>query len=108
MGRLRFSSENRLKNHMTTLSCLCSGSECESLDCRPPGQLMEEADRSGAGYPRGSQGDTYRSRGQLQRHHTIQTCDDAYVSQRGALTSTVLPPAASECNKLQISCAPSC
>lgn len=46
---------------------------------------MDEADRSGAGYLRGSQGDTYRSRGQLQRHHTIQTCDDAYVSQRALL-----------------------
>uniref|UniRef100_A0A8C7I9F3 non-specific serine/threonine protein kinase n=1 Tax=Oncorhynchus kisutch TaxID=8019 RepID=A0A8C7I9F3_ONCKI len=27
---------------------------------------------------RGPQGDGYRPRGQLQRHHTIQTCDDAY------------------------------
>ncbi|XP_075871297.1 serine/threonine-protein kinase SIK3 homolog isoform X1 [Nelusetta ayraudi] len=52
--------------------------ECESVDCRPAGQLMDEAERSGPAYLRGSQGDTYRSRGQLQRHHTIQTCDDAY------------------------------
>uniref|UniRef100_A0A671S1B1 non-specific serine/threonine protein kinase n=1 Tax=Sinocyclocheilus anshuiensis TaxID=1608454 RepID=A0A671S1B1_9TELE len=28
-----------------------------------------------------AQGDTYRPRASLQRHHTIQTCDDAYVSQ---------------------------
>uniref|UniRef100_A0A8C7SGW8 non-specific serine/threonine protein kinase n=1 Tax=Oncorhynchus mykiss TaxID=8022 RepID=A0A8C7SGW8_ONCMY len=36
-------------------------------------------DRNGVGYStRGPQGDGYRPRGQLQRHHTIQTCDDAY------------------------------
>uniref|UniRef100_A0A667YUK5 non-specific serine/threonine protein kinase n=1 Tax=Myripristis murdjan TaxID=586833 RepID=A0A667YUK5_9TELE len=48
------------------------------VECRPPGQAMEVPDHNGGGYSRGAQGDTYRSRGQLQRHHTIQTCDDAY------------------------------
>lgn len=41
---------------------------------------MEVPDHNGIGYLRGPQGEAYRSRGQLQRHHTIQTCDDAYVS----------------------------
>ncbi|XP_019130302.2 serine/threonine-protein kinase SIK3 homolog isoform X4 [Larimichthys crocea] len=52
--------------------------EPEHVECRPPGQAMEVPDHNGVGYPRGPQGDAYRSRGQLQRHHTIQTCDDAY------------------------------
>lgn len=39
---------------------------------------MEVPDHNGVGYSRGPQGEVYRSRGQLQRHHTIQTCDDAY------------------------------
>uniref|UniRef100_A0A3Q3KT90 non-specific serine/threonine protein kinase n=1 Tax=Mastacembelus armatus TaxID=205130 RepID=A0A3Q3KT90_9TELE len=47
-------------------------------NCRPPGQAMEVPDHNDVGYSRGAQGDAYRSRGQLQRHHTIQTCDDAY------------------------------
>uniref|UniRef100_A0A673A0S9 non-specific serine/threonine protein kinase n=1 Tax=Sphaeramia orbicularis TaxID=375764 RepID=A0A673A0S9_9TELE len=46
--------------------------------CRPPGQAMEVPDHNGVGYSRAPQGEAYRSRGQLQRHHTIQTCDDAY------------------------------
>uniref|UniRef100_A0A8C6LU38 non-specific serine/threonine protein kinase n=1 Tax=Nothobranchius furzeri TaxID=105023 RepID=A0A8C6LU38_NOTFU len=50
----------------------------EHVECRSQGQAMEVPDHNGVGYPRGPQGDTYRSRGQLQRHHTIQTCDDAY------------------------------
>uniref|UniRef100_A0A665TZD7 non-specific serine/threonine protein kinase n=1 Tax=Echeneis naucrates TaxID=173247 RepID=A0A665TZD7_ECHNA len=45
---------------------------------QPPGQVMDVPDHNGVGYSRGPQGDAYRSRGQLQRHHTIQTCDDAY------------------------------
>lgn len=49
---------------------------------------MEVPDHNGVGYLRGPQGDTYRSRGQLQRHHTIQTCDDAYVSETSLLVST--------------------
>ncbi|CAB1347690.1 unnamed protein product, partial [Coregonus sp. 'balchen'] len=54
----------------------------EHVDCRTQGQQgMEQGvpDRNGVGYStRGPQGDGYRPRGQLQRHHTIQTCDDAY------------------------------
>lgn len=42
---------------------------------------MEVPDHNGVGYSGVPQGDAYRSRGQLQRHHTIQTCDDAYVSE---------------------------
>uniref|UniRef100_A0A8C7X3T6 non-specific serine/threonine protein kinase n=1 Tax=Oryzias sinensis TaxID=183150 RepID=A0A8C7X3T6_9TELE len=57
------------------MSCV---SEPEHVECRPPAQAMEVPDHNGVGYPRGPQGDAYRSRGQLQRHHTIQTCDDAY------------------------------
>uniref|UniRef100_A0A673ZQY1 non-specific serine/threonine protein kinase n=1 Tax=Salmo trutta TaxID=8032 RepID=A0A673ZQY1_SALTR len=44
-------------------------------------QVMEQGvpDHNGVGYStRGPQGDGYRPRGQLQRHHTIQTSDDAY------------------------------
>uniref|UniRef100_A0A665TZQ8 non-specific serine/threonine protein kinase n=1 Tax=Echeneis naucrates TaxID=173247 RepID=A0A665TZQ8_ECHNA len=52
--------------------------EPEHVECRPPGQVMDVPDHNGVGYSRGPQGDAYRSRGQLQRHHTIQTCDDAY------------------------------
>ncbi|XP_053177377.1 serine/threonine-protein kinase SIK3 homolog [Scomber japonicus] len=52
--------------------------DSEHVECRPPGQAMEVPDHNGVGYSRGAQGDAYRSRGQLQRHHTIQTCDDAY------------------------------
>ncbi|XP_042342586.1 serine/threonine-protein kinase SIK3 homolog isoform X3 [Plectropomus leopardus] len=52
--------------------------ESEHVECRPQGQAMEVPDHNGVGYSRGPQGDAFRSRGQLQRHHTIQTCDDAY------------------------------
>lgn len=55
--------------------------DSEHVECRPSGQDMEVPDHNGVGYSRGPQGDVYRSRGQLQRHHTIQTCDDAYVSE---------------------------
>uniref|UniRef100_A0A3B4DPE1 non-specific serine/threonine protein kinase n=1 Tax=Pygocentrus nattereri TaxID=42514 RepID=A0A3B4DPE1_PYGNA len=41
--------------------------------------LVMEGDPNGAGYgSRPAQGDSYRPRGSLQRHHTIQTADDAY------------------------------
>jgi len=50
---------------------------------------MEVPDHNGVGYSRGPQGDACRSRGLLQRHHTIQTCDDAYVSQRLVLIGRV-------------------
>ncbi|XP_068563116.1 serine/threonine-protein kinase SIK3 homolog isoform X4 [Cebidichthys violaceus] len=52
--------------------------ESEHAECRPQGQAMEVPDHNGVGYSGVPQGDAYRSRGQLQRHHTIQTCDDAY------------------------------
>ncbi|XP_034403774.1 serine/threonine-protein kinase SIK3 homolog isoform X4 [Cyclopterus lumpus] len=52
--------------------------DSEHVDSRPQGQAMEVPDHNGVGYSRGPQGDVCRSRGQLQRHHTIQTCDDAY------------------------------
>ncbi|KAG7270516.1 hypothetical protein CRUP_026408 [Coryphaenoides rupestris] len=52
--------------------------EPEHAECRAQGQAMEVPDHNGVGYARGAQSDAYRSRGQLQRHHTIQTCDDAY------------------------------
>lgn len=54
--------------------------ESEHVETRSPGQAMEVPDHNGVGYSRAPQSDAYRSRGQLQRHHTIQTCDDAYVS----------------------------
>ncbi|XP_051963760.1 serine/threonine-protein kinase SIK3 homolog isoform X1 [Xyrauchen texanus] len=44
----------------------------DAADCR-----VMEGDHNGYG-SRAAQGDTYRPRGSLQRHHTIQTCDDAY------------------------------
>ncbi|XP_076000266.1 serine/threonine-protein kinase SIK3 homolog isoform X2 [Genypterus blacodes] len=52
--------------------------DAEHVECRPSGQDMEVPDHNGVGYSRGPQAEVYRSRGQLQRHHTIQTCDDAY------------------------------
>ncbi|XP_061781566.1 serine/threonine-protein kinase SIK3 homolog isoform X4 [Nerophis lumbriciformis] len=52
--------------------------DSENVECRPAGQAMEVPDHNGLSFSRGQQGDVYRSRGQLQRHHTIQTCDDAY------------------------------
>uniref|UniRef100_A0A8C7X3S8 non-specific serine/threonine protein kinase n=1 Tax=Oryzias sinensis TaxID=183150 RepID=A0A8C7X3S8_9TELE len=60
--------------------------EPEHVECRPPAQAMEVPDHNGVGYPRGPQGDAYRSRGQLQRHHTIQTCDDAYVEPMSGMS----------------------
>ncbi|XP_051719916.1 serine/threonine-protein kinase SIK3 homolog isoform X2 [Ctenopharyngodon idella] len=44
----------------------------DAADCRGM-----EGDHNGYG-SRATQGDAYRTRGSLQRHHTIQTCDDAY------------------------------
>ncbi|KAJ3590920.1 hypothetical protein NHX12_008868 [Muraenolepis orangiensis] len=53
--------------------------EPEQVEGRPPSQAMEVPDHNGLGYSRAPpQGEGYRSRGHLQRHHTIQTCDDAY------------------------------
>uniref|UniRef100_A0A8C9T7I2 non-specific serine/threonine protein kinase n=1 Tax=Scleropages formosus TaxID=113540 RepID=A0A8C9T7I2_SCLFO len=51
----------------------------DHVECVPSGQVMDVPDHNGIGYvTRGPQGDGYRPRGPLQRHHTIQTCDDAY------------------------------
>ncbi|XP_066567173.1 serine/threonine-protein kinase SIK3 homolog isoform X2 [Amia ocellicauda] len=51
----------------------------DHVDRRPPGQAMEVPDHNGVSYPqRTPQTEGYRPRGPLQRHHTIQTCDDAY------------------------------
>uniref|UniRef100_A0A8C3G6G1 non-specific serine/threonine protein kinase n=1 Tax=Cyclopterus lumpus TaxID=8103 RepID=A0A8C3G6G1_CYCLU len=52
--------------------------EARGKTCLPSSFAMEVPDHNGVGYSRGPQGDVCRSRGQLQRHHTIQTCDDAY------------------------------
>ncbi|XP_069081067.1 serine/threonine-protein kinase SIK3 isoform X3 [Pleurodeles waltl] len=49
------------------------------LDRGGPGQVMEMPDHNGIGYPpRSSSSDHPRTR-TLQRHHTIQSSDDAYV-----------------------------
>ncbi|XP_016060227.1 PREDICTED: serine/threonine-protein kinase SIK3 isoform X2 [Miniopterus natalensis] len=49
------------------------------LDRSPPGQAMELPDHNGLGYPaRPSVSEHHRPR-TLQRHHTIQSSDDAYV-----------------------------
>jgi len=66
--------------------------EPEHAECRALGQAMEVPDHNGVGYNRGAQSDAYRSRGQLQRHHTIQTCDDAYVSGQARAPPPLTPP----------------
>uniref|UniRef100_A0AAY5F011 non-specific serine/threonine protein kinase n=1 Tax=Electrophorus electricus TaxID=8005 RepID=A0AAY5F011_ELEEL len=44
------------------------------------GAVVMEGDHNATSYgSRPTQGDPYRPRGSLQRHHTIQTADDAYV-----------------------------
>uniref|UniRef100_A0A673ZRB4 non-specific serine/threonine protein kinase n=1 Tax=Salmo trutta TaxID=8032 RepID=A0A673ZRB4_SALTR len=58
-----------------------AGSTTEVEPSHSISQVMEQGvpDHNGVGYStRGPQGDGYRPRGQLQRHHTIQTSDDAY------------------------------
>ncbi|XP_048836956.1 LOW QUALITY PROTEIN: serine/threonine-protein kinase SIK3 homolog [Brienomyrus brachyistius] len=51
----------------------------DHVECLPSGQVMELPDHNGTSYmTRAGQGEGYRARGPLQRHHTIQTCDDAY------------------------------
>ncbi len=47
---------------------------CVSEACAAGGM---EGDHNGS---RSTQRDAFRPRASLQRHHTIQTCDDAYVS----------------------------
>ncbi|MBN3285527.1 SIK3 kinase, partial [Polyodon spathula] len=59
----------------------------ERMDRRTPVQAMEMPDHNGMSYsPRPAASDLYRTRGSLQRHHTIQNCDDAYVSSQAALS----------------------
>uniref|UniRef100_A0A8C4Z2X5 non-specific serine/threonine protein kinase n=1 Tax=Gadus morhua TaxID=8049 RepID=A0A8C4Z2X5_GADMO len=65
-------------SHFSFFVSLFSRSAEPEPECRPQGQAMEVPDHNGVGYSRGPQAETYRSRGHLQRHHTIQTCDDAY------------------------------
>lgn len=67
----------------------CLVLESEHVECRPQGQAMEVPDHNGLNYQRGPQSEVYRSRGQLQRHHTIQTCDDAYVSENLLLLNVI-------------------
>ncbi|KAG7470805.1 hypothetical protein MATL_G00117820 [Megalops atlanticus] len=65
--------------HAYLRSATTARDSSEHVECRTPGQAMEVPDHNGVGYvTRGPQGEGYRSRGPLQRHHTIQTCDDAY------------------------------
>ncbi|XP_073778929.1 serine/threonine-protein kinase SIK3 homolog isoform X1 [Danio rerio] len=45
--------------------------------CADAADAGMESDHNGYG-SRSAQSDSYRPRGALQRHHTIQTCDDAY------------------------------
>uniref|UniRef100_A0AAY5EU03 non-specific serine/threonine protein kinase n=1 Tax=Electrophorus electricus TaxID=8005 RepID=A0AAY5EU03_ELEEL len=50
----------------------------QHADC--VGAVVMEGDHNATSYgSRPTQGDPYRPRGSLQRHHTIQTADDAYV-----------------------------
>ncbi|MGH0159627.1 UNVERIFIED_CONTAM: hypothetical protein FKN15_065484 [Acipenser sinensis] len=50
----------------------------ERMDRRTPVQAMEMPDHNGVSYsPRPAASELYRTRGSLQRHHTIQNCDDA-------------------------------
>uniref|UniRef100_A0A673MM53 non-specific serine/threonine protein kinase n=1 Tax=Sinocyclocheilus rhinocerous TaxID=307959 RepID=A0A673MM53_9TELE len=61
--------------HSTTAArvCRCVSEACaEAAECR-----VMEGDHNGYSSC-AAQGDTYRPRASLQRHHTIQTCDDAY------------------------------
>uniref|UniRef100_A0AAY5F5Z5 non-specific serine/threonine protein kinase n=1 Tax=Electrophorus electricus TaxID=8005 RepID=A0AAY5F5Z5_ELEEL len=54
------------------------GAGGEHADC--VGAVVMEGDHNATSYgSRPTQGDPYRPRGSLQRHHTIQTADDAYV-----------------------------
>uniref|UniRef100_A0A8C1JPM7 non-specific serine/threonine protein kinase n=1 Tax=Cyprinus carpio TaxID=7962 RepID=A0A8C1JPM7_CYPCA len=57
----------------STACLICVSEACaDAAECR-----VMEGDHNGYG-SRTAQGDAYRPRASLQRHHTIQTCDDAY------------------------------
>ncbi|KAM6959086.1 serine/threonine-protein kinase SIK3 homolog [Aplochiton taeniatus] len=63
--------------HRQYMRSSAAARDTEHVDRTPVGQAMDVPDHNGVGYSRGPQ-ESYRQRGQLQRHHTIQTCDDAY------------------------------
>uniref|UniRef100_A0A9J7YL07 non-specific serine/threonine protein kinase n=1 Tax=Cyprinus carpio carpio TaxID=630221 RepID=A0A9J7YL07_CYPCA len=71
---LRSSTAARGTHYTHTLTCLiCVSEACaDAAECR-----VMEGDHNGYG-SRAAQGDAFRPRASLQRHHTIQTCDDAY------------------------------
>lgn len=57
------------------------------MDRSSPGQAMQVPDHNGLGYPaRPAAGEHPRPR-TLQRHHTIQNSDDAYVSRKRPVPS---------------------
>uniref|UniRef100_A0A8C1Y686 non-specific serine/threonine protein kinase n=1 Tax=Cyprinus carpio TaxID=7962 RepID=A0A8C1Y686_CYPCA len=57
----------------STACLICVSEACaDAAECR-----VMEGDHNGYG-SRAAQGDAFRPRASLQRHHTIQTCDDAY------------------------------
>uniref|UniRef100_A0AAR2L9B1 non-specific serine/threonine protein kinase n=1 Tax=Pygocentrus nattereri TaxID=42514 RepID=A0AAR2L9B1_PYGNA len=71
-----YSSPTHRHAYMRGATAQRGGVEWSDVDCRV---LVMEGDPNGAGYgSRPAQGDSYRPRGSLQRHHTIQTADDAY------------------------------
>lgn len=65
---------------LTLFCCVSSESVMGNcMDRSSPGQAMELPDHNGLGYPtRPSVNEHHRPR-TLQRHHTIQNSDDAYV-----------------------------
>jgi len=66
---------------LLTLFCSVSSESVigSCMDRSSPGQVMELPDHNGLGYPtRPSVSEHHRPR-TLQRHHTIQNSDDAYV-----------------------------
>nr|XP_015193033.1 PREDICTED: serine/threonine-protein kinase SIK3 isoform X1 [Lepisosteus oculatus] len=74
-----YSTPAHRHGYLRTSSTARDSSAGEHVDRRTPGQAMEVPDHNGVTYPsRGTQNEGYRPRGSLQRHHTIQTCDDAY------------------------------
>ncbi|XP_030633024.1 serine/threonine-protein kinase SIK3 homolog [Chanos chanos] len=77
-GTPPYSSPNHRHAYMRSATT-ARDSGVEHGDCRTGGQVLEDPDHNGVSYGvRGGQGEGYRPRGPLQRHHTIQTADDAY------------------------------
>uniref|UniRef100_A0A8C1ZNH0 non-specific serine/threonine protein kinase n=1 Tax=Cyprinus carpio TaxID=7962 RepID=A0A8C1ZNH0_CYPCA len=70
---LRSSTAARGTHYTHTLTVQVKSKACaDAAECR-----VMEGDHNGYG-SRAAQGDAFRPRASLQRHHTIQTCDDAY------------------------------